>query len=67
MHLQTACEKQDGGMRLRLWLNGTLAADTFTKTQVDAGPPALFAGLGGTNDASATVDFKHFQLGKVTG
>ncbi|WP_308206968.1 hypothetical protein [Actinoallomurus rhizosphaericola] len=26
--VQAACEERDGGIRLRLWLNGTLAADT---------------------------------------
>jgi hypothetical protein len=67
IHLQAGCEKQDGGIRLRMWLNGTLAADVFTKTRVDPGPPSLFAGLGGDNDAQATADFQNFQLAKITG
>lgn len=66
-HVQVACEKQGSGTRLRLWLNGTPAADTQTETPVDQGPPALIGTLGGDKDAQATVDFKHFQLSKITG
>jgi hypothetical protein len=65
--LQAACEKQDNKVRLRLWINGDLAAEA---TDADRPLPTGVAGLmaaqeGGGSGGAMQALYDNFQLAEI--
>ncbi|MEV5753503.1 serine/threonine-protein kinase [Actinoallomurus sp. NPDC052308] len=65
--LQAACEEQDGGVRLRLWLNGSLAAETSDKSGALANGAAglVAAQENGGSGGDVRVWFDNFDLSAI--
>jgi len=68
-HLQAACEREGGEIRLRFWLNGELAASA---TDTDHPLPTGAAGLisaqeNGGSSSETQVMFDNFHMAKITG
>ncbi|RFU38360.1 serine/threonine protein kinase [Actinomadura logoneensis] len=68
--VQAACEQQDGGkkVRLRLWVNGSQAADTADADRplANGGAGALVA-AGGNRSVAVVGDFDDFDISEING
>ncbi|MEV4253726.1 serine/threonine-protein kinase [Spirillospora sp. NPDC049652] len=68
--LQAACEQQDGGkkIRLRLWVNGSQAADTTDADRPLAnGGAGVMVSAGGNTSVRVVGDFDDFDLSEIKG